>query len=70
MMYCGDDRLTDFAKTCHSTLVGFCGLEWTKQTSITHNDLNRTKDIDNDWKIWYDGECRRRTGYCIWVSLL
>lgn len=68
MMYCGDERLTKFAKTYHSNLVSFCNLEWTEPG--TNANSSTPSGIETEWKMWYEGECRRRTGYCIWVSVI
>lgn len=69
MMYCGDERLMRIAKTSHSGLVGFCDGEWSRSKLNTNYELlNSTKGVEQDWKLWCNAECRRRTGYCIWVS--
>jgi hypothetical protein len=44
-------------------------MEWTKPALNTSKGVSNTGGIENEWKMWYEGECRRRTGYCIWVSL-
>jgi enoyl reductase-like protein len=69
MMYSGDERLKKFAKSYHSTLASFCDMEWTKPVLNLGAGTDIQNSIDNEWKTWYEGECRRRTGYCIWVSL-
>lgn len=70
MLYSGDERLTKFAKGYHSKLASFCDMEWTNQTLNINGGVDITGGIDQEWKTWYEGECRRRTGYCIWVSLV
>lgn len=68
MMYCGDERLMQIAKTNHIRLTTFCSSEWTEFTSDPMNVDSSNGDPGHGWRIWYEGETRRRTGYSIWVS--
>lgn len=68
MMYCGDERLAKFAKTYQSSLSAFCGDEWRRPTPHINSPTGSPSSIEARWKLWSEGECRRRTGYCIWVS--
>jgi hypothetical protein len=72
-MYCGNQRLLETAKSNHYDLVQFCIVEWSQLGPAMRASTERTPDLEDvgrDWKIWYEEESRRRTGYCIWVGSL
>lgn len=64
MMYSGDDRLQPLARRYQSDLLFFCNNEWA-QTDLEAS--NNAEEVSQGWKLWYEAESRRRTGYCIWV---
>lgn len=62
MLYCGDERLLQQGKAYHTDLVSFCNAEWTSPVS---HGFSNTNDVNNDWRVWYEAESLRRTGYSI-----
>ncbi|OBT54388.1 hypothetical protein VE04_04292 [Pseudogymnoascus sp. 24MN13] len=66
--YGGDTRLKRFVSAYQSDFNYFCSSEWASPTSPTGSDLSgNLATASNGWKIWYEEESRRRTGYCIWM---
>jgi hypothetical protein len=71
MMYCGDQRLVERAKTCSTDLITFCGTEWTNYLEQDDQSVRShgTNQAASDWEAWCHAESHRRTGYSIWVCL-
>lgn len=67
MMYCGDERLRAIAKCNHSDLVSYCERDWKR---LSEYPQLPSDNANHDWKTWCQAESSRRTGYCIWVSLV
>lgn len=66
MLYSGDIRLKDKAKSHFGELVGFCETEWNIQQISSPSISEGTA---NDWLVWVEVETHRRVGYCIWVRI-
>ena len=70
MMYSGDQHAMTIAKSYHGDLVSYCDTEWNNSKLLTDGELqNDGLTAGDKWRIWYEGEICRRTGYCIWVRL-
>ena len=73
MMYCGDERLMKIGKTYHSDLASFCEEEWEVscvESSNVEEVADHVERTGQNWNEWCEAETSRRTGYCIWVSLI